>query len=593
MDGNQETAPKRVAFYIRVSTEDQADKFGPDAQRTALDALLKSKVNMSFVFAGEVHVYKDDISGTVKIQERPGFRRLMEDYLLAPKGNKPFDTVAVFKLDRFARKLRILMDITEFFEENKIEFLSATESIDTSNPFGKAMLGFMGILSELERENILLRTKGGREEAIRQGKLMGANAPYGYDKDEKGHLVVLKREAEVVEMIFSLFTSGGLSPQKIADTLQEQQIVSPEISAINNKKRKGQARKTNPIHFWRMETVRSILEDEVYVGTRYYDKTVKGKRLPKDQWKVSEYKHEPIIPQPLFDLAQKMLSHVSARKTLAQRKTDQHLYLLSGLLVCDHCRSLGGSRESEWSWTGTKKYVGKKLDFSYYYQCNRKNRKKYPKNNCPVIPVPAKELEEYVTDFIKQLLSDPQATYEYQKSLASKRLNIERLKKDRARLVSMKEDIPQIKANLLQQNALGYIDLASLKEQMEGLKQKENKYTDKISQIDFELAQEALSKGYEYSLDLYSKKYEKALSKAEKDKKELYELIHMLIDQIVVYARPKMESDRIAGVPKKDQLIPDKIDIQLNLPQHLIQQLLADKFGVKNAKLWAVRDSNP
>ncbi len=590
MDRKQQEIPRRVAFYIRVSTDDQAEKFGPNVQRSAVEALLKTKLNMnsgqpSFVFAGENHVYNDDISGTVKLEERPGFRKLMEDYLLAPKGNKPFDTVAVFKIDRFARKLRILMDTVEFFEENKIEFLSATESIDTSTPFGKAMLGIMGVLAELERENILARTRGGREEAIKQGKLMGANAPYGYNKDENGHLVILKEESDVVEMIFGLFTTGGLSPQKIADTLQEQKMVSPEISAINNNKRKGKPRKTNPIHFWRMETVRSILEDEVYIGTRYYDKTVKSKRLPKGEWKLSPYKHEPIIPQPLFDLAQKILKEVSARRTLAQRKVDQHFYLLSGLLKCDHCRSLGGSKESEWSWTGARKYVGKKLDFSYYYQCNRKNKKKYPQNNCPVIPIPADELEEYVIEFVKQLLSNPKATYEYQKGLDSSRINIDRLKKERKRWTKILNAIPKIKTNILNQHAHGHIDIEELNKQIAELKKQESNCNESIKKIDFELAQESLSKGYVYSLELYAKKYEKALNKAEKDEKELYELIHMIIDQVVVYARPKTDKDRIAGVPKKDQLIPDKIDIQLNLPQYLIQQLLADKFGVKHANL--------
>lgn len=189
MIDNQEIQ-HRVAFYIRVSTDEQGEKFGPDAQREALNALLKTKMNTRsglplFAFAGEAFVYKDDISGTTKITERPGFKRLMEDYLYATQGNKPFDSVAVFKIDRFARKLRILMDIVDFFEENKIEFLSATESIDTSTPFGKAMLGFMGILAELERENILQRTASGREIAIKQGVLMGANAPYGYKKKGK------------------------------------------------------------------------------------------------------------------------------------------------------------------------------------------------------------------------------------------------------------------------------------------------------------------------------------------------------------------------------------------------------------------------
>src|SRR3989344_2714232 len=189
MDGNKDEITRRLAYYIRVSTDDQADKFGIPAQKEAVEAILRTKGKLrdgqpAMVFAGNNHVYIDDgISGTSKLDERPGFAKLKEDYMLAPKGHKPFDTVAVFKIDRFARKLRILMDVLDFFEENGIEFISATESIDTSTPFGRAMLSIMGVIAELERENILQRTHLGRDQANQLGVAMGANARYGYQKD--------------------------------------------------------------------------------------------------------------------------------------------------------------------------------------------------------------------------------------------------------------------------------------------------------------------------------------------------------------------------------------------------------------------------
>lgn len=581
---------RKVAFYLRVSTDDQADKFGLDAQRAALEALMRTKINpatgeATFLFAGENHVYRDDISGTTKLEERPGFRKLQEDYLLADESNKPFNTVAVFKIDRFARKLKVLIDVIDFFEENSIEFISATESIDTSTAFGKAMLGIMGIIAELERENILERTRSGKEQAINKGTYMGANAPFGYQKDKNNLLIVLEEEAETVRKIFGLFTTGNLTPQKIADTLQDDDILSPDASAIFYNKRKGNSRKTNPNNFWRVETIRAILSDEIYIGIRYYDKSLKGKRLPKNEWKLSKFKHEPIIPEPLFEFAQKRLREISDRKIITQKKIDNHLYLLSGLLKCDHCMSLENLKEAESSWTGGKKRIEKLSDkYSYYYMCNRKNRKKYSLI-CPVVPIPADSLEEYVIDFIKQLLNDPKATYEYQKDLVSSKLNVEHLKKERIRFVRLKESIPNIKENILTQHAYGAFGDLELKEKLNELKMKLSKYDEKISQIDLEMSKEALSRGYEYSLELYSKKYSRALEEAVMDKEELYDLIHMLIDRITVYSRPRTERDSIAGRKKEIQLIPEKIDIELNLPQNLLKQLIANKFGVKSANL--------
>lgn len=597
MDGNQENT-RRLAYYIRVSTDDQADKFGIPAQREAVEAILRTKGKLrngqpAMVFAGDSHVYIDDgISGTSKLDERPGFAKLKEDYMLAPKGQKPFDTVAVFKIDRFARKLRILMDVLDFFEDNGIEFISATESIDTSTPFGRAMLGIMGVIAELERENILDRTRRGREQANQLGVYMGANARYGYAKDKEGRLVIFEEEAQTVRKIFDWFAVGGLTPQKIADTLTEQQVLSPDTSAVHYGKRKGGTRKTNPLTFWRMEMVRSILSDEVYIGTLYHSKSKKGRPLPKSEWKVSSHRHEPIIPRPLFEFVQKKLADISNRKTVTKITDRGHVYLLSGLLKCDTCRKSGATKDSEMSWTGGKDMIDRNTKrYSYHYQCNRKNRKKYT-TVCPVVPIPAEGIEKYVIEFVRKLLNNPQATFEYQKSLDSSKLNINRLMKQRKTYQGLLDSLPQRKANILSQHELGAFDNLELQRRLDEMKDTETKCSQEIDKIDFEMSKESLSKGYEASLELYAQKYGKTIDKlftdAERDneaRKELHELLTMLIDRIVVYARPRSKRDSIAGKKKADQLIPDKIDIQLNLPQNLLQELITQKFGARNANL--------
>lgn len=606
MDGNQEEITRRLAYYIRVSTDEQADKFGIPAQREAVEAVLKTKGRLrngqpAMVFAGENYVYVDDgISGTTKINERPQFARLIEDYMTAPKGHKPFDTVAVFKIDRFARKLRILMDVMDFFEENNIEFISATESIDTSTPFGRAMLGIMGVIAELERENILQRTNLGRQQANQLGVTMGANARYGYGKDKDGLLIIFEEEAQIVRKIFDWFAVGGLTPQKIADILTEQQVLSPDASAVHYGKRKGGTRKTNALYFWRMEMVRSILSDEIYIGTLYHSKSKKGKPLPKLEWQISQHRHEPIIPQPLFEFVQKRLADISNRKTVTKITDKGHVYLLSGLLKCDTCRKLGATKDSEMSWTGGKDQIDKTTGrYSYHYQCNRKNRKKYT-TVCPVVPIPAEGLESYVIQFVRKLLNNPQATFEYQRSLDSSRLNISRLTKQRKTYQGLLDSLPQRKANILKQHELGAFDNLELQRRLDELKDTATKCTQEIDKIDFELSKEALSKGYEASLELYAQKYGKTIDKlfteADKDeeaKKELHDLIQMLIDRIVVYARPRTQRDSIAGRKKEDQLIPDRIDIQLNLPQNLLQELITQKFGARNTNLSERRDLNP
>lgn len=142
MDKNIKTQEEqRVAIYIRVSTEEQAEKFGRELQETAIKALIQSRSNLDkkLVFAGEKYVYIDDgISGTIETSERPAFAKLQEDIVNSIEGNRPFDVVAVYKIDRFARRLKILLDVIDFFDEFDIKFLSVNESIDTSTQIGRA-----------------------------------------------------------------------------------------------------------------------------------------------------------------------------------------------------------------------------------------------------------------------------------------------------------------------------------------------------------------------------------------------------------------------------------------------------------------------
>lgn len=583
--------PIRVALYLRVSTDEQAEKFGLDAQRSAVEALVKSKGKLkdgreAVVLAGKAYEYIDDgVSGTTELNERPAFIRLKEDVLNAPPGQRPFDMVAVYKIDRFARKLRILLDVLKFFEQYRIEFTSATESIDTSTPFGRAMLGIMGVIAELELETIHERTTRGKAQASEQGVAMGANAPYGYLKDKDKHLIIFPDEAKYVQKMFDMFTAGKLSPQLIADQLTQDEVLTPDASAVRNGKRKGTSRKKNEPYFWRAERVRDILKDEVYIGRLYSNKTHKGKAVPKNQWRLSPVPHEPIILNHIFQFAQVGMKKLADRKELTKKKQEGYLYLLSGLLKCDYCRKIVKPVESEMmSWTGGKKEIVESKKYTYHYHCNRKNTKKHS-ITCPTVPIPAEPLEDYIIDFIRQLLSDPKAVYEYQKKLKSTQSSIKHYETDKSNFLNLLDGLPQRKKSLLFQHEIGEINNDALKVKLEELQAKEKQYNERLIEIDFQLSQITLSRGYEVSLPLFAKKYKKVLDQSFKDRKELYELIHILIDQIVVTSRPRQESDVIAGRKKENQMIPEKIDIFLNLPQDLLRELYTHKFGVKNDTL--------
>ncbi|GIW60180.1 MAG: hypothetical protein KatS3mg087_1246 [Patescibacteria group bacterium] len=237
------------------------------------------------------------------------------------------------------------------------------------------------------------------------------------------------------------------------------------------------------------------------------------------------------------------------------------------------------------TWTGTRKQLGKKKhSYSYYYQCGRKNIKKFG-FVCPVLPIPSTSIEQYVINFVRELLKDPQATFNYQKELKSSKLLTKHFETRRNDFVEALRGIPKRLDNLLYHHEQGYINKKVFEEKINDVKNTESRYKAELAEIDQKLSSITLSRGYEESLKLYSEKYSKAFDKLSENKTELYELIHMLIDQIVVYSRQATKNDVIAGRKKENQMIPERVDIYLNLPQHLLQQLYREKFVVKHDNL--------
>src|ERR1700691_3912587 len=112
----------KIAIYARVSTKNSQE---PEMQLAELREYIR---NRQWKIAGE---YVDKgISGAS--DSRSELNRLMAD-----ANRRRFDVVAVWKFDRFARSVSHLLRALETFRTLGIEFVSLSESIDTSTPPGK------------------------------------------------------------------------------------------------------------------------------------------------------------------------------------------------------------------------------------------------------------------------------------------------------------------------------------------------------------------------------------------------------------------------------------------------------------------------
>jgi DNA invertase Pin-like site-specific DNA recombinase len=91
-------------------------------------------------------------------------------------GKKPFFSEGLLDflgLGRFARSTRHLVLALEEFNALGIDFISLSESVDTSTPMGKMVFTVIGAVAELERSLIRERVVMGLNRAKAQGKRLG------------------------------------------------------------------------------------------------------------------------------------------------------------------------------------------------------------------------------------------------------------------------------------------------------------------------------------------------------------------------------------------------------------------------------------
>jgi len=149
----------KVAIYARVSTSNHGQ-----------DVSLQTREQHRFAEARGWQVFDDYIDQGVSGSKdsRPELTRLMAD-----ARRRKFDIVLVWKLDRFGRSLRHLVNALAEFESLNISFVSLSDNLDLSTASGRLMFNIIGAMAEFERELIRERVKAGMKNAKAKGVRIG------------------------------------------------------------------------------------------------------------------------------------------------------------------------------------------------------------------------------------------------------------------------------------------------------------------------------------------------------------------------------------------------------------------------------------
>ena len=148
----------RVAIYARVSTNH------------GQDVTLQTRELKQFAEARGwtiVAEYRDTGICGAK-DSRPELNRLM----IAAR-RRQFDAVLCWKLDRFGRSLRHLVNTFAKLEAVGVAFVSLTDNLDLSTPAGRLMFQVIAAMGEFERELIRERVRAGLRHARAKGKRLG------------------------------------------------------------------------------------------------------------------------------------------------------------------------------------------------------------------------------------------------------------------------------------------------------------------------------------------------------------------------------------------------------------------------------------
>lgn len=180
---SEEIMNKMTVLYCRTSTHKQEK--GMEAQRRALiEHCSKNNIQDYAIFQDE------GVSGTKA--NRPKL-----DEMIALVNQGKIENVIVYSFSRMARSTKHLLDILHILQTRNVNFISITESIDTSTAIGQAFFTIISAISQLERELICERVKNGLANAKSKGVALGRPK---------------KRNSKLIQELFKL----GYSHRKIA-----------------------------------------------------------------------------------------------------------------------------------------------------------------------------------------------------------------------------------------------------------------------------------------------------------------------------------------------------------------------------------------
>lgn len=368
----------KVGIYIRVSSEEQAriQEGSLVSQRQRLEEYVKTQNQNKRGWGDIVDVYCDEAK-SAKDMNRPEFQRLLRDIK-----NGRVNLILATELSRLSRSIKDFCHVWDFLKEHKAKFISLRDQFDTTTASGELMMFNLMNYAQFERKQTGERITANFTARAYRGLWNGGQIPTGYRRnpENKGALLVDKKEAQKLNKIFSIFLKTG-NLNRTCKELNAQGIRTKEFT-----NRKGESKGGN---LFTVASLHHILTNATVVGLREINKKRGNKELVKANWPA-------ILDKNIFDAVQKKLE--GNRRKFKPNEWKSYPYPLTGIAKCGECGlSLNG-----------KSAHGKTKRHHYYdHPRTLKSYENGHIHKCEVQRRNAEKTEGIVLQSLKRILLEP------------------------------------------------------------------------------------------------------------------------------------------------------------------------------------------
>lgn len=175
--------------------------------------IIKCKKFIYFKFSDipdkEIEIYIDEgFSG--KNEDRPEYKKM-----ISKVKDKKINKIIIYQLNRLGRNARDIHNTMEMCTNLNCIIYSATEGFDSSTSFGRAVIGILASLAQLERDQLVERIKDNMYTLARMGRWLGGQSPLGFDcirktyRDEnmkERYMTILTKNPKELKLVKKIYS---------------------------------------------------------------------------------------------------------------------------------------------------------------------------------------------------------------------------------------------------------------------------------------------------------------------------------------------------------------------------------------------------